>query len=187
MVGAPGATRGCCVCCFNLWTRSGRGGTIGRAVGCPAKAGRPASWGRGAIGAPGVKPGAGRGGVGRGGIGAPGTVDAEGEVEAAPGATTCVGGCGALGSCCVGAAGAADCGTGRSGAETGRAGRCSRLPKVGRGVSGGSGCLGPAGGGAAGAEGPGRGIDCASGRAGIGVARFTIPGEGACGDEATSG
>ncbi len=57
------------VCCLRRCTKSGRGGTMGRAEGCPANWVR-VPCGRGAIGAPGVKPG--RGEAGRGGMGEPG-------------------------------------------------------------------------------------------------------------------
>ena len=78
---------------------SGRGGTVGRAEGCPASGGLPPC-GRGAIGAPGVSPGRepGRGAAGRAGMGAPGTLPDSpcGGVwlDGPPGATTCVGGVG---------------------------------------------------------------------------------------------
>src|SRR4051812_40799097 len=91
VTGAGGPEGGrTCVCCLNRWTISGRGGTTGRAAGCPANDGRGVE-GRGAMGAPGVRDG--RGGAGRGGMGAPGAVPA-----ALPGTTTCVGGCGGLGT-----------------------------------------------------------------------------------------
>ncbi len=69
--GAGGAAGGRTCCCFKRWTRSGRGGTTGRAWGCPANGGRTFC-GRGAMGDPGVTPGRSMRTVGRGGMGAPG-------------------------------------------------------------------------------------------------------------------
>jgi len=68
IAGAAGPGRAGCL--FKRCRMSWRGGTTGRAAGCPAKFAR-AFAGRGAIGAPGVNPGEGRGGLC--GIGAPGT------------------------------------------------------------------------------------------------------------------
>src|SRR6185437_4356373 len=113
--GAAGPGRACCL--FKRCRISCRGGTTGLAAGWPAKFARALA-GRGAMGAPGVNPGAaGRGG--RCGIGAPGTAEPPAvtpadAAPAEPGATTCVGGCAAR----EGRLGAAD-----GGAETGRDGK----------------------------------------------------------------
>jgi hypothetical protein len=139
-----------------------RGGTTGRAAGCPARVLRGLVDGRGAIGVPGVSPGAaGReGGSGRAGpgIGVPGVAPAEAVGAGAPGATTCVGACGILGvapgavtaagGVVAGLAGPAGLGFGVNGA--GRAGRSCADAGRSAGV-------------------PGRDGSCGMGRAGMGV------------------
>ena len=162
-------------CCFSRCSTSWRGGTTGRAAGCPAKVGRCAA-GRGAIGAPGVKPVlAGRGGSGRAGpgIGDPGVTpaDAEGAAGAAgaPGATTCVGTCGIL--AVIGAVGAAGVAGRVPGLTAGRAGRSGagalRAGSAGSGLAASDGGIGVAG--------PTRGVCGGSGRAGIAMFRLPPP------------
>ncbi|HEX4164736.1 MAG TPA: hypothetical protein VHZ55_04620 [Bryobacteraceae bacterium] len=152
---------------------SWRGGTTGRACGCPANEGLPPA-GRGAMGAPGVKPGpAGLGGAGRGGIGAPGTDEAAGALGA-PGATTWVGGCtrGAEGIGSRGCNTPLACSGVAPGRSAGRSGVADGLT-----ASCGSGWRGPA---PTCTDGLERGVGGGSGRAGIDTFRFTGPGVGAC-------
>jgi DNA polymerase III subunit gamma/tau len=164
--GAAGEGRGWVCCCLRRCTRSGRGGTIGRAAGWPASGRAPA--GRGAMGVPGVKLGAfGRAGAGRGGMGAPGMA-AVCAAGAGPGATTWVGGCGPR-VCRAGGT------TGVPGASLVRAERSGTT--VTRGGSGGKGWRGPAGAGLAGVE-PVRCTGGGSGRAGMEILRLPGPAPG---------
>ncbi len=118
----PGAGRTCC-CCSRA-TRSGRGGTIGRAAGCPAKFGRAGEDRRGMDGAgPGVAGGA--GGPGDGAWVAIGDVSAGGAAARALGCGGAAGpgeGCGGGADAGMGCRGPERIWPGRGAAGTGRAG-----------------------------------------------------------------
>jgi hypothetical protein len=139
----PGRGGGGGCCCFSRFRMSVFGGTTMRVGGCPARPGGLEEGGRGAMGAPGVRPGAdGRGAGGRGAAGVPGDAEIPG-AEPAPGTTICVGGCGER---CCGGRGCAGRDSGGRGAlgvrgPAGRAGR-SKLgrPNGGRSLLGRSIC-----------------------------------------------
>lgn len=162
-VGAAGLGRVCC----KRFTKSGRGGTVGRADGCPANPGRDPC-GRGAIGAPGVRPDGGRGGAGRDGMGAPGIDDGTGVDAAGPGAIRCVGTCADFGG---GGMDAVDGADEASGADPGRSIR-SGVPSGRWRVSAGKGCRGPVGRTPLGED---PGIGRGAGRAGTEIGRLTGP------------